>query len=349
MAKVSTADKKRAAASTKKANELPTWDLFKHGVSPSGIKTWLKNREEFRLVYCENWASKYSKPYNDFGNAVHAVFEAAAANPTKKPGFDLIKSEIEKWEIEEKKRGTVWIGADRIQELEMTLGKAEVLCAQYFERWHAEDKSHNVFGAEMVFRLPFDVDGVNIFLNGTWDRVFETGKDLVIRDTKTKSQINEGNITDTFVHDIQFNLYLLAYLKENGRLPAVQIDVIRNPSSKVTKADGSLGVYLSRLTNEVKKDPDHYFMRFTAHFTKSEVLKWAENQLKPILRDMIRWYHAENLRNYLPGGKEPNSTHYFNPDGLIVNHVRSDFFDAIVNNDYSGLRKGAHWQKYLKR
>lgn len=340
---VNKADKLRHSVSVKRANkkkepDIEQWDLLKHGISPSGLRQWLRCREQFRLSYCENWASKTTNAYLDFGNMVHAVLERATSHNVASLPLNEIRSVIEQT-ANEIQAEYLFLGAERKQEFELTKGQAEVVMDHYFRRWRQADESVDYYASEKRFSIPFKVnDMLSIPLNGTWDRIFQNkgGKGFWIRDTKTKSQINEGNITDMFAHDLQFNFYMLAFLLSEGEAPqGIELDIVRKPSCKPTQKQGSLGAYLSDLHGKIAKDPDHYFLRPKAQFTKAEILSWGEEQLRPMLKDLHQWWRLR-------------MDHYFNPDALIMNHQRSEFFDAIVNGDFSGLKKGAHWQRYIK-
>jgi RecB family exonuclease len=257
---------------------------------------WLGCREHFRLSYIGNWQSKTSSHYLDFGNACHAVI-ARAAKKEQKSGtgrvdFQLVREAVEDW-AEQARKDYLYIGDERLRQLELTLGQAEQTMFQYFERWNKEDKALHTVSMEQKFKVPFEIkQDISIPLCGTWDRVY-LGKDDKgwIRDTKTKSAINEGNIADTFVHDIQFNFYMFAYHLIHGDYPqGVEIDVIRKTASKPTKNDQSLEAYLTRFVGEIKKDPDHFFIRFKAHFLPAEIIKWSEKQLWPMLADLYDWW-----------------------------------------------------------
>lgn len=325
----------------KQKEEAPVWNLYKHGVSASGINKFLECREQFRLMYKEGLSSKWSSKYLDYGNAVHSVLAKAGTKlKNKRPPTN---AEIEGWLNEYKAEHDLDYSfktpADR-EEFDYTMGCASVVLYHYFQRWHAADSKTKWLHLEEPFTVPFSPTPdfhLPVPINGTWDGIFEnTAGEHWCMDTKTKSTINEENITDLFSSELQFNLYLWSYKQQTGKsLAGLRLNIVRKPGMTVTQKDGSLNAMLARLDEDIGNRPDFYFLRPFAQFTASETRVWAKTQLTPMMLDIVDWF-------------EGRGRHYVNYAALIKNQVRSEFFDAIVHGDYSGLRKSAHWMTYLK-
>lgn len=321
--------------------KLESWDLEKHGISPSGMQLFLECREQFRLAHVENLTAKHTKDYFDFGNAVHYVFAHyydLDAEGVRRFGDKDIA--ITKW-IDKKlddfvaKSGEVRVRntPDARQQLEVTMGQAFAVLYGYFKRWRKEDEKMTVIEAEQKRSIVVEVDKRKVKLNGTLDLDCLDGKgNEWIFDTKCKSQIIENNVEEGFTYDLQFLWYMVMAYRLGKKPKGVRYNGIRRPSSKPRK-DEKLKAYIDRLRVETVKKPDHFFFRFRAEFTRKEVERWYETQLVPMLRMLIMWVD----------GRLP---HFVTPGALIRNNSRSVYYNKIVHGDGFDLIKGAHWNRY---
>lgn len=320
------------------------WDLEKDGISPSGLSLFLRCREQFRLTFHESLGSRYSNKHFDFGNAVHHVLAAYYEQAENIARFRNQDVAFTKWigkqidEFDEKNKKLV--NPSNRQEYEVSLGQAEAVLYGYFKRWKKEDEKLRCIGTEVQETLkttiqhPITKKMVSIDCHGTLDALFAGNKGDIVMDAKSKGQINEDNIIDTFEWNIQFNWYLWQRWANTGKLPQKLVyNSVRRPQSK-PKKDEPVQDYCKRLKAEVIKKPDHFFFRLNVELSKKELERWYVNQLTPMLQMLLMW-----TTGHLP--------HFVTPDALIFNHVRSEFFDAITKGDKSGLVAGnAHWNSY---
>lgn len=314
------------------------WSYYDHGISASGLQLFLRCPEQFRLNHQEDYDARYCNTYLQFGTAIHLVLHEArqrligkdAGSNVPPQSRDAVKKVLSS--LEKDLTDDVAPNEKSRQEFETQLGLATIVGFQYGQKWWMRDRQKKWIDSEREFSIDYD----DTHLNGTMDAVFEDGNGYWILDTKTKSQVNEDNIQDSFIHDVQFMLYMVAGNHIYGDYPrGIIFDGVRRPGQKITQKDKDFHQWLDRVEQEVIKEKDHYFFRFKAEYGKGEVKKWEEQQLKPMLRLLKMWYEKE-----IP--------HWMNPQGLIMNHTRSQYFNAITKGDYSDLKVGAHWRKYEK-
>lgn len=306
------------------------WCPVKHGLSSSGIKLWMRCQEQFRLHHQEDLDGRYTNEYLQFGLGVHSFLDEYRSKGCKHISPKQI-TVITK-NVEKELRGTVKPVTKAREEFERMLGLAEVCCRNYQNKW-IRDIDKEWIAAEQTYTV--NMFGVKI--NLTLDGLFKDNTGYWLIDTKTKSRIDEDEIGDTFVHDVQFMLYMAACSEILDEYPkGIIYDGVRRPGLKVTQkdeAEGGLSAFLIRVEEDVQKRPDHYFFRLKAKYYQREVEKWKRTQLKSILEAIMMWY-------------ERKTPHYMNPQGLVTSGVRSQYFDYITKGDRSGLMTGAHWRKY---
>ena len=298
------------------------WDLLKEGITPSCLALFLRCREQFHLHYVEGWRPKQIRDYKEFGVVFHNIQEQYRK---ERPTFEQITDVVNGYESRPKWKH---ITTKVKNELELTFGQVEVVADGYYDYWWNEDASKDWLGQEVDIKITEHFDGIgDVELRGRIDAVYrhqKTGK-LWILDTKTKSQIRTDLLLDMFSVDLQLSYYMYCLYHMMEEVPAgVILDCVRRPSMKLLQRE-TLPQHLDRLRADIQKRPEHYFVRLEAAFSKKEITSWRET-LESYVREMWNW-------------SQGTSPHFMNPGSLLFNNSKSDFFNAIVNNDYSDLYK----------
>lgn len=307
--------------------ESPIWGKSywspEMGLSPSGIVSFLRCREQFRLRYVKNLAAKRESLNALYGSCVHYVLEAFQDDA---PNVEDVKEHVHTfWD------STRFMGD--AAEKRRIIGILPGVIDGYFHHWQASGMGWNRESRiEMEKKFSLDV-GERIPLLGQIDMVVKRGKTIKIRDVKTKTSI-PATYERQIPTQTQFMSYMTAAKTLWDAVNVIEIDVIRYPQLKVTKEDGSLAGHIERVRKDALNRPNHYYSRFPIRYTKKELAKWVEVCLRPILRTVSLWWE----------GKIP---HHSNPEALFYNHAQSEFYNAIVHNDYTGLKVGSDWNKYL--
>lgn len=309
------------------------YDFYRHGVTQTMINEWLNCPEACRLIYVEGWTpNKVNTNAQFFGNCVHHVLEKAYSGILL-PLNGVIKCWIKDYDMLTYSEAFT---AEELEEREIAFAKAFALMVNYF-RIYATDFINNWEIAETIYKVPFKFDdGKQTYINGKLDGGFQAkvSNDLWLMDHKTMSQIDLDTLMMTLPYDLQINTYLWAVtqLPQYANPVGFIYNIIRNPNMKPWKRKNeSVEAFESRLTEEIEKDSKRYFYRIKIPMAEIEVINWEERQLKPILRDMRRWWDT--------GFKWPG---YFKTSGLVTKYGKHPMARILCTGDLTGYHRRKH-------
>lgn len=313
------------------------WDLYRDGISSSLLGLWLTCREQFRLQVVEGWRNNHTPHYFMFGTMVHWVLECAYKLP-KAPPPSWCSKAISKYYSMWKENTKGYMTSSLAETMEQLVGMAEIVLPAYMDRYEADWTGKGKDGTtsprkwlatEERFDVPFTHPKLSavIRIRGTRDGIFKDRHgDMYNFDTKCRSVIIEQDIEELLPTDVQQNLYMWAAKKSGHPVEGVVMNIIRRPSIRVGKKE-VLADALNRLKKAlVRKNYDHYFLRFQGNVTMAETTHWQKTWLEPILEEIAMW----------TAGKLP---HYMNPNALITKYGRVEMFRPIVHNDFSGCHQ----------
>lgn len=313
------------------------YDLYRDGITYSGLSRFLACPHQFYLRYCEGWKSRNPSVPIAFGRCFHDLAETDG-DPT-----DAAKQ----WVCREREKGVH--SSEQLKKVEMAALTVAPLVEAY-RRYYAEaDGVRRWLCRETDFRFELPLSGVPI--RGKWDGLFTTDRrkrspktvsDLWVHEIKTKSIIDEHTIVSQLLWDFQTMLYALAVRYTFGRCPTgILYDVIRRPGLrqrkdetdadfvKRTRADIFGGrMEMARGKTKAGAGLTHYFYRWTHTLTDAHLDRWSDVVLKPVICRLERWWNR---------GKNESPHHYVNPEALVSKFGPSDYFEAITRDDYSGL------------
>ena len=260
-----------------------------------------------------------------------------------------IKRFISQYKLEWRKKWKV-VSQNQLDAQELVYGLCAQVLPEYIKRWDGDFGGKYTYGCNVVapkkwvsletrYEVPYQYpDGRWTSLIVVFDGLFyDKNEGLWLFETKTKSRIDEETLQDMLIDDIQVMLSLLAIRKFYQKTPKGGLyNVSRRPGQRRGK-DETLKTFLDRVKKEVSnpKKYDYYFMRWEIVIDWSEVMEWKRSFLDPVMLDIRNWF-------------EGTVPHYHNPKGLIGVYGRSEYYNAILKNDYSGLTQRKFYSRESK-
>lgn len=311
----------------------PFYNYTRDGITQGLLAKFLSCREETKL-FLEGWTSKSSSSSAlMFGNIIHSCLERYYNDIIK--GSFKNKFQHNYFSYTSKLISTVekfytsrYAGHDTetYRILGVSFAIAEATLPHYFARWSKDDTSKIKWqGLEQQFRIPFETkNGKKTFLRGKKDGTF-TNPGLWLFETKTKSQINEGNLIDTLWFEHQVNFYIYAMLKIYKKYPSgVLYNIIRRTSLE-RKTKESLQQFISRISADIEKRLDFYFIRYEVALTKTDIDSW-KIQLEGMVQDFVDWY-------------DKTIPHYRNTTNCITKYGRCPMLPICSSQNYHFYKK----------
>lgn len=309
----------------------PAWDLYRDGISYSLICKYRNCKERFRISTVEGYRPGDRKAALDFGTVFHKALEYAAQNKTSSQIINMVLKFYKDSSIDP-----------------MLIRQACVLVPHY-NSYYAKDK-HNYIAQEEVFDIPYKsvTNGRIIRLRGRRDEVFERPgktKSLWLQENKTKIMIDENKIMQTLPHDLQTMLYVYSMTHDyRGRkIGGVLYNVIRRPKLQ-QGAKESETQFLTRLNQHISEDPSHYFKRYEVELVQSDIDRFYNTTLVPLIENMVIWWESIKTNPFNPWVDEqgkPNPHHYQTPFGIYdpMTLGVGDFLEYIISGSTLGLER----------
>jgi len=315
---------------TKSSISPKFYQYSRDGITQGLLAKFLSCREETKL-FLDAWTPKgIGSPGLLFGNIMHSCLERyyndiktrRIKNEPDRAYVCKLVSSVEKLYM---RHYNACDNATR-QLLGLSFGIAEATLPSYIRKWWKADSAKiKWMGLEEQFKIPYSTkEGNKTFLRGKKDGVF-SNPGLWLFETKTKSQINEGNLMDTLWFEHQVNFYLYAMKKIYGKEPkGVLYNIIRRTSLERKKTE-SLQAFVKRVAADVEKRKDFYFIRYEISLTSSELAIW-EKQLEGMIEDFINWRE----------GKLP---HYRNTGQCIMKYGKCPMLAICSSGNYNFHQK----------
>jgi len=183
------------------------------------------------------------------------------------------------------KKEKVKFGA--IDVLELACAKAKAVFPHYPKYWRIQDKKKTWIELEQVFKTKYE----DTFLRGRRDGVFSIGKreKKWLFETKTMGRIEEASISLLLAFDFQHLFYATAYEIETGeRISGIVRNIIRNPGGK-PRVGESLVKYSQRISDDVIKNPEYWFIRFDINFSQETIENFQKDELPRKMSEFNKW------------------------------------------------------------
>lgn len=214
---------------------------------------------------------------------------------------------------------------------------------------------------EEVFDEPYRLpDGRIARLRGCWDAVHLEKKRqgfYVLQENKTKGQIDEQKMKEQLASgfDLQTMIYLAALQNRNYNIGGVYYNVVRRPlsggrhtirqlqPSKKNPQGETQEEYYARLHDLIAGEPDYFFMRWYVDVTNSDVNRFREQCLDPLLMELWDWWDfVSRYPHSWPTASTCGPYHYRMPYGVynpIIEGGNSDLDEYLDTGSELGLER----------
>lgn len=269
------------------------YDIKVDGVSQNIIMSYLKCRQEF-LFRINGWHKEESKMSFANGSITHDTLDKVYTYfqwHRRLPSLTTIKKWIQRYD----KDNPDWVPSKNEKEIPKFKALVYVIVTEYIRFYHKDFEKHEILGAEDIF----DIMWKGFRLRGKKDLRLRIGDEVWILETKTMARIDEDTLVDKIAFDFQSQFYTHAEeIEFKHSVSGVIYNVIRNPGHKVG-VDESLFQFQNRLRREIRKEPEHFFKRWSIPYTKldkmhfRQELLWKLQEIDAFLHGEIRAFRNE--------------------------------------------------------
>lgn len=253
------------------------YDIHETGITQSMLGQFPICRQRFLFT-----VNRWRKIDNDlaplFGNINHEVFDKMYTMG-RKPSNKLIARCIDRY-CEEQEDVLSTYALEYLPQ-ESTL--SQVVLEEYFKYYESDFEEKYFIEVESVFDVEFE----GYRLRGKKDGKFFNLKNpdiLWLMEHKNKGRIETDIIEGVLNFDFQNFFYITADHIETGRFPdltRVLYNIVRKPQHKIHKKE-SLKDWMERIRIEIKKDPEHFFIRYQCPYTLKSIAEFKK-ELQSIL------------------------------------------------------------------
>lgn len=313
---------------SKGSKRKPAWDLYKDGVSYSLLCKFRNCRERFRISTVEGLRPSERKAAMEFGTIFHKALEYAAQGKTS--------SQIT----------TALFQFYKNTSVDQDLIRQACILVPHYNKYYEKDR-HVYIGQEEVFDVPYKsvTTGKIIRLRGRRDEIYQVGNTIWLQENKTKTTIDENKILQTLPHDLQTMLYVYSMTHDYSghKIGGVLYNVIRRPGLK-QGAKESENQFYTRLNDHVAQDPSHYFKRYEVELVPSDINRFFNYTLVPLLENVVVWWESIKSDPFNPWVDEQgkvNPHHWRTPFGIFdpMTIGVGDYFDYVTTGSELGLER----------
>lgn len=269
--------------------QLPEdYNIRKHGISQSLAGQFPICRQRF-LFKINRWLNPLNWRAPVFGNYGHEVLERAY-----RLGKAPSKRRLETWVDKYSTKLLKYYDKEHIlideEFIEQTAEKCIVTFTEYFKHYYKDFELWKMLEVEGVFKEVFE----GFPIRGKKDGLFclkKNPKFISLLEHKTKGRVDSDILEGVLNFDFQNLTYITADdLKRGQDLRNVLYNIIRNVY--FTKKKETWTQSMTRLKQQIQKDPDYYFMRYKCVYT-SHTKKKFKADLKNILLEIEKFLHGE--------------------------------------------------------
>jgi hypothetical protein len=266
------------------------------GVTQGNLTTYLECRERARLAIIEGWTSGGVSMPLVLGSIGHEFLDWWHHSKTDKGMEEAIQSGYQKVVGEIPVKQLTTAVKDMLEEDFAILKR---LLMAYAKNYQKIDRKVEWVGSEDEFM--FRVDGTPV--RGKIDGAFRSGTSNPVRllESKFKARWSEEAMTDWLPLDLQTGMYITAMKYDEklrdklklrkGEFPkSFRYDVIRKPQLRKRK-DESIKDFASRVEEDLRVRPEHYFNRWDVELTKQD-LERQEAKIFKLVREFRTWAYT---------------------------------------------------------
>ena len=265
-----------------------------------------------------------------YGNLFHAAQLHFYDNMTKTKAKEINPYDSVKFAERDQRKANkkmVW-NSDDEQTFEIAVAMLEVMFPAYVYHYAKKDSKLKWIATEHEFDVPYRArsGAAQTTLRGKLDAMFETGKKkLWIRDTKTKSRIEEATLIDLLTLDLQIGFYILAVeLMMKRPVDGFLYDIVRRPELKLN-AKETIGQFQKRIAADIKKRPEHYFKRLNMQLTAGDRARF-QFDLNSVLWEFESWLKGDS-----------NYPTYHRTSACMTRYGACRYLPLCARKDYTGF------------
>jgi len=306
---------KKEAIRIRDIKRSPNYDIKRDGITQGLIMTYLKCRREF-LFRTNEWGTEENKKSFANGSITHDTLDKVYTFfqlHNKLPSLLKIKQWIETYDKDNPK----WLGPSHKEDARLIKALAYVIVTEYIRFYRKDFEEHEIIGAEDVF----DTIWKGFRLRGKKDLRFRIQGKVWIMETKTSARIDEDDLADKISFDFQSLFYTHAEEVEFGHeVAGVIYNVIRNPGHKLGASE-SLFQFQNRLRREIRKDPKHFYKRWSIPYTKLDKMEFRQELL----------WKLQEIDDFIHG-----KIHVYRNEKNCVTRFRCSFLRACASGQLVG-------------
>lgn len=334
----------KSPKSQKPSKDQPLWkgpcsSAPNGGITQSMIGDWLVCRERFRIKYILGLQPADAFNHRiEYGSMWHACEEELAKCKlgTKATGWVralnlYAKSLCQRYKTQQ-------------EQVQHWYNVVRVAFPAYVKYWakHKDVQQRTPLLQEQVFCVPYELpSGRKVYLRGKWDSVDLIGKGkkavILLQENKSKGDIIEEQLKRQLSSGFQLQTmtYLVAlqrskeYINEKtgAMLAGVLYNVIRRPLSggrhsiRQTQKE-TPGEFYERLGKLIAEEPEYFFMRWRVEIRDSDIARFRQQCLDPILEQMCDWHEwistgpADPFSSSWQRGDSSHGLHFRFPYGV---------------------------------
>lgn len=280
------------------------------GITFSLLSKFLVDRERFRLLVVEGLKAREGFNHKlGYGNMWH-VCEEAWANTRPEVRQEKHRTWPEALLIHSK------MEADKYHYDQEAIAKWYGICKMQFPHYikfwqdHPDMVVRESLLEEFCFKVPYRLpSGRTVLLRGKWDSVDLIDGNVWLQENKTKGDINRAQMERQLRFDLQTMLYLIALEQDRTNrmwfekpIAGVRYNVVRRPlaggkytirphaPTKKNPRGESDQQFLQRLSDIIKADPRHFFIRWNVEVSHADLERFKVRCLNPILEQLCDWW-----------------------------------------------------------
>lgn len=308
-----------------------TYDPRIHGVTQGLLATFQRCRQEAKN-YISRIESIHTGAGLQFGSLAHTILELGYKQKTV-PDEKVVYQLIDRARAEYLEERGGRLSGQESELMEMSMLLLEVVMPAYFRHYAKDFTTMKWAELEQKFRVASPVSGVDLV--GRIDGAFWIGKELWQFESKTKSRIEEDDLSQKLTFDFQNNSYqYLLERKYKSRPQGVLYNIIRRPGQRKKVGEG-MTAFQKRVAYEIAKDPAHFFVRFEVAMPASEQKRFS-NELGIIVQEFYDWWRTEFRKNEMVA--RPLDT-FRNTSACIQAYGACKYLPLCANNERGMYRE----------
>lgn len=246
--------------------------------------------------YLRGFSGRRFPAATTWGNITHDALELLSTH-TEQPNEWLVRELVERLAHElMDAQATFWRPAD-VTNFHAMVPALIVTIQEYIAHWWDTDAEYTWEELEGEFDNGYTMAGGKyagrtVRLKGKRDGVLldKLGKRWLF-ETKTRGEVNPGNLVMTLQRDLQVNWYLFALLLEETPAVGVVYNVVKRTRLRLKKTE-SVGEYEARVRVQLREKPDEFFVRYRVTLPRLLLSAFGIAVEENIIPELLDWYHG---------------------------------------------------------